>query len=151
MKSWNISPQIRDFEKQHNGSWCPFLASLCQWADTGETGPLLPFQIVCGKLLHWSCFPSKSKRFFIWKLLLTLCVCCECCTKLLTKIPNLQFSWNMHLDPVFSTLKFINVKCHIMYFVLLIIALVPWVWNDREQSLSLYCVLGQESVGCTCS
>lgn len=23
--------------------------------------------------------------------------------------------------------KFINVKCHIMYFVLLIIALVPWV------------------------
>lgn len=47
--------------------------------------------------------------------------------------------------------KFVNIKCHVMYFVLLIIALVPWVQNDREQSLSLYCALGQESVGCTCS
>lgn len=69
-------------------------------------GATLPLQILCDKLLHWSCFTSKSKRlFFIWELLL---IFCECCTKLLTKIPNLQFSWNVHLAPLFSTLKLLT-------------------------------------------
>lgn len=69
------------------------------------------------------------------------------------QIDNFQISSSAEIRTWLLALvcKIINIKCHIMYFVLVIIALVPWVWNDREQSLSLWRVHDQESVGCTCS